>query len=66
MNYDLIATFFFEAGGTKAGDNTSYFSTEMSGSKRVGTELTGEGAMAARLATRIKHALEVSTFVNPL
>ncbi|KAG0628953.1 hypothetical protein M758_1G065500 [Ceratodon purpureus] len=43
-------------GGMKAGDITSDFSTEIS--KRVRAELTGEGAMAARLATKIKHALE--------
>jgi hypothetical protein len=42
----------------------SDFSTEISGSKRVRPELTGEGAMAARLATKIKHALEVSVHVK--
>ena len=46
----------------KAGDITSDFSTEIS--KRVRAELTGEGAMAARLATKIKHALEVSTHMK--
>lgn len=54
-----------EAGVTKAGDNTPDSSTEISGSKRIRNESTGEGAMAARLATKIKHALEVGTHVKP-
>ena len=64
MNHKLIAKFFFEAGGMKAGENTSDFSIDISGIKRR-TDLIGEGAMAARLATRIKHALEVSTHMKP-
>lgn len=54
----------FEAGGIKAEDNISDLSSETCGRKRIRDDSNGESAIAARLAAKIKHALEVSIHVK--